>query len=88
MTGILAWLAARLTRIGGAVEPHKLNGRPGAIFRDREGKVLTTWTLDIHADRIHTIHTINNPDKLGHLGPVADTWSALRDSTHPHHPTH
>ena len=66
--------------IGGVVEPHQVNGQPGAIFRDRDGKVLNTWTLDVLGGRIQTIRTVSNPDKLGHVGPVADAWAVLRET--------
>ncbi|MEV6835345.1 RNA polymerase sigma-70 factor [Streptomyces sp. NPDC051133] len=67
-------------RIGGVVEPHPVNGRPGAIFRDRDGKVVNTWTLDVLDGRIQTIRTVSNPEKLGHMGPVADAWAVLREA--------
>ena len=54
-----------------------MNGQPGAIFRDREGKVLDTWTLDVLDGRIQTIRSVVNPDKLGHVGPVADAWASV-----------
>jgi RNA polymerase sigma-70 factor (ECF subfamily) len=75
---VLAALLPPFTRIGGVVEPHQVNGQPGAIFRDPDGKVLNTWTLDILDGRIRTIRTVSNPDKLGHVGPVADAWAVLR----------
>jgi RNA polymerase sigma-70 factor (ECF subfamily) len=75
---VLAALLPPFTRIGGVVEPHQVNGQPGAIFRDPDGKVLNTWTLDILGGRIQTIRTVSNPDKLGHVGPVADAWAVLR----------
>ena len=75
---VLAALLPPFTRIGGVVEPHQVNGQPGAIFRDPDGKVLNTWTLDILDGRIQTIRTVSNPDKLGHMGPVADAWAVLR----------
>jgi RNA polymerase sigma-70 factor (ECF subfamily) len=75
---VLAALLPPFTRIGGGVEPHQVNGQPGAIFRDPDGKVLNTWTLDILDGRIQTIRTVSNPDKLGHVGPVADAWAVLR----------
>jgi RNA polymerase sigma-70 factor (ECF subfamily) len=56
-----------------------VNGQPGAIFRDRDNKVINTWTLDVLAGRIQTIRSVQNPDKLGHLGPVADAWAVVRD---------
>lgn len=75
----LAALLPLFARIGAHVEPHQVNGQPGAIFRDRDGKVLNTWALDILDGQIQTIRTVNNPDKLGHVGPVADAWAALRE---------
>jgi RNA polymerase sigma-70 factor, ECF subfamily len=66
--------------IGGTVERHEVNGQPGAIFRDRDGKVVNTWTLDVYDGRIQAIGAVLNPDKLGHLGPVADPWAVLREA--------
>jgi len=66
--------------IGANVQPHEVNGQPGAIFRDRDGKVINTWALDVLDGRIQTIRTVNNPDKLGHVGPVADAAAALREA--------
>jgi NAD(P)-dependent dehydrogenase (short-subunit alcohol dehydrogenase family) len=76
----LAAFAPLVVKGGGVVEPRRLNGRPGAIFRDRDGLVLSTWVLDMPDGRIRTIHTVNNPDKLSHIGPVADAWAALREA--------
>ena len=63
-----------------ACEPHEVNGQPGAIFRDRDGKVVNTWALDVLDGRIQTIRSVINPDKLGHLGPVADAWAVIREA--------
>lgn len=78
---VLVALVDPFVRVGGSVEPHVVNGQPGAIFRDREGKVLNTWTLDVVDGRIQTIRAVLNPDKLSHVGPVADAWSVLREVT-------
>ncbi|WP_170026422.1 hypothetical protein [Actinomadura oligospora] len=32
-------------------------------------------TLDIADGCVQAIHIVINPDKLGHLGPVADAWA-------------
>ncbi|MGY2011394.1 RNA polymerase sigma-70 factor [Nocardia gipuzkoensis] len=77
----LAALVRMFARIDAKMEPHLVNGQPGAIFRDQDGKILNTWALDILDGRIQTIRTVNNPDKLGHVGPVADAWAALRGET-------
>jgi RNA polymerase sigma-70 factor, ECF subfamily len=73
--------------IGGIVEPHELNGQPGAIFRDRDGRVVNTWTLDILDGQIQTIRTVLNPDKLKHVGPVADAWAVVREATKARRPS-
>ncbi|SDM76945.1 RNA polymerase sigma-70 factor [Nonomuraea jiangxiensis] len=76
----LATFVAPFVRIGGVVEPHQVNGQPGAIFRDRDGKVVNTLTLDILDGQIQTIRAVINPDKLRHLGPVADAWAVVRET--------
>jgi RNA polymerase sigma-70 factor (ECF subfamily) len=63
-----------------------VNGQPGAIFRDRDGKVLNTWTLDVLDGQIQTIRSVLNPDKLGHVGPVADAWAVLREANQARRP--
>ena len=77
---VLAAIVRALVLIGGVVEPHEVNGQPGAIFRDRDGKVLSTLALDILDGQIQTIRSVINPDKLGHVGPVADAWAVLREA--------
>jgi RNA polymerase sigma-70 factor (ECF subfamily) len=68
-----------LVKIDVRVEPRELNGQPGAIVRDRDGKVVGTLTLDVLGGRIQTIRSVANPDKLGHVGPVADAWAIARE---------
>ena len=68
-----------LVKIDAKVEPRELNGHPGAIVRDRNDKVVGTMTLDVLGGRIQTIRSVANPDKLGHLGPVADAWAIARE---------
>ena len=67
-------------RIGGWLEPHAVNGQPGAIVRDGDGKVVATLSLDVLDGRIQAIRGVVNPDKLGHLGPVADAWALNREA--------
>ncbi|WP_052868653.1 RNA polymerase sigma-70 factor [Streptomyces niger] len=68
-----------LARIDVTFEPHEINGQPGAIFRDRDGKVLHILALEVLDGQIQTIRSVINPDKLGHLGPVADAWAIDRE---------
>ena len=76
---LLASLRPWLESVDGTLEPHDVNGRPGAIFRDREGAVLNVWSLEVAEGRIQTIRAVLNPDKLAHVGPVADAWAVLRE---------
>jgi RNA polymerase sigma-70 factor (ECF subfamily) len=75
----LASLFPGLDRVHATLEQCAVNGQPGAILRDREGKVAFTFVLDVLGGQVQTIRSIGNPDKLGHLGPVADTWALQRD---------
>jgi RNA polymerase sigma-70 factor, ECF subfamily len=82
LTSIFPWLV----RIDVTLEPHEVNVQPGAILRDRDGKVLNTMALDILDGRIQTIRAVANPDKLGHVGPVADAWAVAREVNHARRP--
>jgi RNA polymerase sigma-70 factor, ECF subfamily len=68
-----------LARIEASMEQRELNGQPGAIIRDRDGNVVGTMTLDVIGGQIQTIRSVANPDKLGHVGPVADAWAIARE---------
>ncbi|WP_042408110.1 RNA polymerase sigma-70 factor [Streptacidiphilus carbonis] len=76
----LAAAYAPLGRIGVAVGLQEVNGQPGAVFKDRDGKVVSVWTLEILDGRVQAIRSVLNPDKLGHLGPVADAWEIAREA--------
>jgi len=76
---LLASIFPVLVRIDARVEPREVNGQPGAILRDRDGNVAGTLTLDVLSGGIQTIRLVVNPDKLGHLGPVADAWAMTRE---------
>ena len=83
LASFLPWLV----RIDVTLEPREVNGQPGAIFRDRDHKVLFTLTLDVLGGQIQTIRSVSNPDKLGHVGPVADAWAVAREVNQARRPT-
>jgi RNA polymerase sigma-70 factor (TIGR02957 family) len=69
-----------LARSGGfTTRPEEVNGQPGALFFDREGGLLSVAILDIAEGQIQGVNAIANPDKLRHLGPVADLRALLRE---------
>jgi RNA polymerase sigma-70 factor (ECF subfamily) len=84
---LLAGIVVPFVRIGVGIAPHQVNGQPGAILRDRDGKVLNTLVLDILDGRIQTIRSVINPDKLRHVGPVADAWAVIREANEARRPT-
>jgi RNA polymerase sigma-70 factor (ECF subfamily) len=66
-------------RIGvGELERMTVNGQPGAAFRDDQGRVISVLAIDIADGRIQAMRSIINPEKLGHLGEVADANELLR----------
>ncbi|MEW2623155.1 RNA polymerase sigma-70 factor [Streptomyces sp. NPDC048106] len=64
-----------LLRAEVSYEPREINGQPGAVFHDRAGRVFQTLVIDVLDGRIQAVRAVTNPDKLGHLGPVADAWA-------------
>jgi RNA polymerase sigma-70 factor (ECF subfamily) len=76
---VLASMFPLLARIGASVEQREVNRQPGAVLRDRDGRVGGTFTVDVLGGHIQAIQAVVNPDKLAHLGPVADAWAVLRD---------
>lgn len=66
---LLNWFRQGARVPGLHLEPTEVNGQPGAVITDSEGRVITVMALDISADRIAAVHSIVNPDKLQHLTP-------------------
>ena len=84
---VLASIFPLLAKIDARVEQREVNGQPGAILRDRDDKVVGTLTLDLLEGQIQTIRAVANPDKLGHVGPVADAWAIAREVKQARRPT-
>ncbi|MFG2939977.1 RNA polymerase sigma-70 factor [Streptomyces sp. NPDC048282] len=77
---VLEVLLRRFRAAGAVLEPHEVNGRPGAVLRDRAGRVVSVMALDIADGRVQAVRSVLNPDKLGHVGPVADAWALSREA--------
>ena len=77
---LINWLR-RVARVPGAsLRPVEVNGGPGALVLDPQQRLISVWALDIADGQITSISSIVNPDKLAHLGPVADFRSLLRSA--------
>jgi RNA polymerase sigma-70 factor (ECF subfamily) len=77
---LLLGLFARAAHLGARVRPVEVNGQPGAVGLDAEGRVINVIALDIADGRIQAVRSVVNPDKLGHLGPVSDVARLPRDT--------
>ena len=76
---LIAGLRATRRRLGGMTwRREEVNGQPGALFLDREGKLIGVMILDVAEGQIQDVSSIVNPEKLRHLGPVADLSALLR----------
>lgn len=62
------------------LERVEINGQPGAIGRLADGRVLNAFIIESDGERITEINSVVNPDKLDHLGEVADYASMLRET--------
>lgn len=76
---ILVAMVPPLLGVGALLERRELNGQPGAILRDRDGRVVGTWTLEIYDGQVQTIRSLTSPDKLRHLGPVGDVRAVVHE---------
>ena len=64
--------------LGITVQRAEINGQPGAMFFDASGRLTNVWTLDIADGQVQAVRSVINPDKLGHLGPLADIAALLK----------
>jgi RNA polymerase sigma-70 factor, ECF subfamily len=75
---LLVSLLRQGAELGGWAEPAQVNGRPGAIFHTADGKIASVVGLEIADGQVQAIQSVVNPDKLRHLGAVADMRSLMR----------
>ncbi len=71
-------LGARLP--DASLRPIEINGGPGALYLDAQQRLIGVIALEVTGGQIQSISSIVNPDKLTHLGPVADLGSLLRST--------
>ena len=75
---LINWLRLVARLPGVSLRPVEVNGSPGALFLDAQQRLIAVLALDIAGGQIISIGGIVNPDKLTHLGPVADLTPLLR----------
>ena len=78
VAAVVAKAVGTITELPGVSwRPVEVNGGAGALFLDAQEKLIGVMALDIAGSQITNIQGIVNPDKLAHLGPVADLNSLL-----------
>jgi RNA polymerase sigma-70 factor (ECF subfamily) len=75
---LVNWMKMGARIPGASLRPLELNGAPGALLLDGEERVIGVWVLEIAGGEITAINSLVNPEKLAHLGPVADLRGVLR----------
>ncbi len=78
-TRLLLALGGLWRELGVTVRRTEVNGQPGAMILDRSGGLAQVITLDIADGVVQTVRSIVNPDKLRHLGPLADVRALLQE---------
>jgi RNA polymerase sigma-70 factor (ECF subfamily) len=73
-------LMRQAPRLEISLEPAEVNGEAGAIARDKDGRVASVLSMQIADGQIISLRSVVNPDKLGHLGDVADLSGMLKAS--------
>jgi len=70
---LLSAFVAEGQAVPARTQPAQINGQPGTLNFDSEGRLINVWVLEVAAGAIQTIRSIINPDKLAHLGyPLSD----------------
>jgi RNA polymerase sigma-70 factor (ECF subfamily) len=64
-------------RLGLAMRPVHVNGRPGFVTHDAEERIVSVTALEIAEGKVQAVRSVVNPDKLDHLGEIADLPAML-----------
>ncbi|MEA2192477.1 MAG: hypothetical protein QOI73_2598, partial [Solirubrobacteraceae bacterium] len=73
---LLAW-TRQGAKAGATLRLVDVNGQPGALVQDGSGRLISVMALDVADGQIQGVCSIVNPDKLRHLGEVANIRELL-----------
>ena len=73
-----AWQRLGLRSADASFSRATVNGGPGALILDGEGNTLAVMSLEIESGAVRGVSSVVNPDKLSHLGPLADYEGIMR----------
>jgi RNA polymerase sigma-70 factor (ECF subfamily) len=69
---VSAWVRQAQRLAHASLRQIEINGHSGALVLDREAKLINVFVLEMEDGRIRAVNSVINPDKLKHLGAVAD----------------
>jgi RNA polymerase sigma-70 factor (ECF subfamily) len=69
---LFAGVGNDIRRMGLQIRPTLVNGQPGATVHAPDGGLVNVISVDIAGGMVQTIRSVINPDKLHHLGRLAD----------------
>jgi RNA polymerase sigma-70 factor (ECF subfamily) len=69
---LLLSLGELMRQVAAAIRQTEINGQPGAMILDPGGNLINVFVLDIADGQVRTVRSVINPEKLRHIGPLAD----------------
>jgi RNA polymerase sigma-70 factor (TIGR02957 family) len=77
---LINWIGLAGRVPGVSMRPVEVNGGPGALYVDAQQRLIAVMALEVAGGEITSVSSIANPDKLTHLGPVADHKALLQSA--------
>jgi RNA polymerase sigma-70 factor (ECF subfamily) len=74
---LLIAIGQQTRKLGLVLVPTEINGQPGARVLDSEGRLTNIFSLEIAEGAVQAVRSVINPEKLAHLGPLADVRAIL-----------
>jgi len=75
---LIAGTLKQAREVGVRLRAAHVNGQPGVVFLDEGDRIGAVMSVDVADGLVQAIRGVTNPDKLAHLGPVADAREVLR----------
>ena len=69
---LVAGVGRQISEFGLRLEFREVNGQPGAVVRAPNGSITNVFALEVADGLVQALRSVINPDKLRHLGAVAD----------------
>jgi len=71
---LMRGLIRRAQQLGVSARPVQVNGQPGVISFDRDGRLVAVMAFDLLDGQLLAIRSVVNPDKLRHLGETSEAF--------------